>query len=817
MPNRMNSAWTRSISSSIAPFTLALVGGGLSYWSAARTPVTHVSSSMQTALDSMTIFLAVCSVMLAAVGMSRLLGEWGGDTHRWLRWSARYTARLPLWILTLPVALSASYLATRISLSPKANANIWPAFWLWLGAMMLFLSAFAPRQWWARSHLHLPSTTWFRVLLSEGVILVLVAAVALALRMTKLDAAPFLISGDEEAMGTEALHVVSGEIKNMFATAWEGVPSMVFFIDAGAFKVFGTGVVAIRMVSALTGAAAVVLTYLLLRDMFGRGQALVGALFMAVWDFHLHFSRAGLVNIGDALVAASTMYFAYRASRDQRAFDFAALGIVSGLGLYVYSTTRAVTLMIIAYLVYVSVFQRGFLRRNFGNLLLVVAAFGISAIPLGAYFLIHQDTFAGRLGSVGLFQSGWLDQQVDLGRSPVSILWDQILHAFGGFVHYPVASNVYVYNTPHPLIYGLAVIPFIAGFVYSVFHIEKKEYAFLLIGLVVPTVLGGVLTVPPTAWQRYLGAIPAASGLVAVGLWQLAEQLLPWKRSAVPLVALSAVSLLAAQNVDLYFRAAVNDVNFGAAIRSETVQYVKPLSKDTRVYWFGAPDVGANFVTFDLHDRKLIEVFDPVPQALTPVEQPSPSVYLFMPHREAELPLLTAKCPGGTTKTLSFHGSKVLTVYELFQANTCVPSLEPAPANDNFAASTKIASLPFSQTVSTKAATLEPGEPQPGPPKPGDPTPCGGVNNTAWYSFTPGTDMALVAQTVGSTADSLLAVYEGSALRSLTPVACSAHLPNRRAEVEFTAHAGVSYQFQVAALSYSVGTVTFRLAQAPSP
>lgn len=154
--------------------------------------------------------------------------------------------------------------------------------------------------------------------------------------------------------------------------------------------------------------------------------------------------------------------------------------------------------------------------------------------------------------------------------------------------------------------------------------------------------------------------------------------------------------------------------------------------------------------------------------------------------------------------------------YELSDPNTCVPTLEPPPGNDNFLNSTAVATLPFSDTVSTKAATLDPGEPQPGPPEAGNPMPCGGVPNTAWYSFTPSADTRVVAQTIGSSADTLVAVYEGDQLSSLTPVACSAHLPERAARVEFIARAGVRYHFQVAALSYSVGTVTFSLAESPN-
>ncbi len=57
-------------------------------------------------------------------------------------------------------------------------------------------------------------------------------------------------------------------------------------------------------------------------------------------------------------------------------------------------------------------------------------------------------------------------------------------------------------------------------------------------------------------------------------------------------------------------------------------------------------------------------------------------------------------------------------------------------------------------------------------------------------------------------ADALVAVYRGSELASLTPLDCAV---GSRAVVEFTAHAGVPYHLQVAALSYSTGTVTLSL------
>jgi hypothetical protein len=820
MPARMSNTHARSISFSIAVLGLALVGGGLSYWSAARTPVIPVSSRMQIALDSMTALLALCAAALAVMGICYLLGMWSSGAPNWIQRCANLIGQLPLWFLVLPVALSASYVAARIGLSRDANANYWLALWLWMGALTLLVLAFVPRGGWVRSRPDTTRAMWSRILLSEVVVIAVLAAVSLSLRVVKLDAAPFLTNGDEEAMRPD---VVAGNIRNMFAVGWGygwgDVPRLLYFFPvAGAFKVLGTGVVAMRMVSALVGAAAVVVTYLLLREMFGRGQALTGALFMAAYHLHLHFSRSGLQNVWDTLAAASAMYFAYRASRSRRAFDFAALGLVCGLTLNLYVSARAATLVVIAYLIYVSILQRSFLRDNLGKIALAAVTFSLAAMPIGAFFLTHTEAIAARPNSELLFNTGWYQQQLDMGRSAVSVVWDQALHAFGGFVYYPMSrANANLYDTPHPLIPGLAAVPFIAGFVYSVFHIEKKEYALLLIALVLPTVAGGVLTYPPIQWQRFLDTVPAISGLVAVGLWQLADRLLTWRRSLVPLVAFPAVIFLAAQNIDLYFHAAVADVSYGAPIKKVTIDYVNTLPQDTRVYWFGGPEVWVMFVGLSLHDYELREVFDQTPELVPPVERPSPSVYMFMPHRESELAPLVAKCPGGTTKTLSFRGGKLLTVYELMAGNTCTPTLEPPPTNDSFLSPITAIALPFSHTISTKAASAEPGEPQPGPPQAGNPTPCGGVPNTAWYSFTPSTDMRLVAETVGSSADTVVAVYEGTDLASLTPVTCSARLPDHTAGVEFTARSGTHYQFQVAALSFSVGTVTFSLAQSSAP
>jgi len=89
-------------------------------------------------------------------------------------------------------------------------------------------------------------------------------------------------------------------------------------------------------------------------------------------------------------------------------------------------------------------------------------------------------------------------------------------------------------------------------------------------------------------------------------------------------------------------------------------------------------------------------------------------------------------------------------------------SFLPAPPNDDFANATPITSLPLTDTVGLEAATTQPGEPSPS---------CVGLQNTAWYAFTPTTTESVSANTDRYGAG--LGVYTGTSLANLTEVGCN--------------------------------------------
>lgn len=775
--------------SPILLLALSACGLALTYWAIWRTPVIAVSAHVDGWLAALSIILGVAngSLTLGAIVVWWLdRGRPGALRDR----VSRAGDRLPAWLLVLPVSLAASAYAARMALNADPAANYWPAFASWLaGVLLLVISTLAlPRVHPPRLlSIRVTRPDWRAIARSEVVLVIALTVVALVLRAVDLAHAPILIHGDEEQIGVDAFAAANGNVRNMFAIGWGANPNMGFFLYGGFLKVLGGDIVSLRCASAVFGAAGVPALYLLLREMFGRAQALTGAVFLIGYALHLHFSRVGINVIWDTPTMAAALYAAYRASKYERAFDFAMAGSISGFAVYLYHGTRVVPVVVAAYFVYLCAFRWRFLRANAANLALASAAFTIALMPIGTYYIVHPHAFWARLDEAGIFQSGWYDLQRDAGRSAFDILWSQGKHAFGGWFYYPDRSPFILYTVSKPLVQGLAVVPLIAGVVYALLHLDDRRYALLILAFALPTFIGGTLTLGPPNAQRLFGAIPAVVGLIAVGLFQSAERLVWGRRAWAGVLAVVAAASLAAFDARSYFDAAANDTRWGALVPTGAIPYIRGLPDGTRVYWYGQPLITAGFSPFSLRDRPRVEVYDAAtgPDMLR-VQQPGPAVFMFMPYREARLALLRDKCPGGIEHVVSFRKQKLFTAYELFGPNECVPDTRPP---DDFASAVPLTSLgtPITDFTRTFGATTQSGEPQP----------CDMAGSTVWYAYTPANNAMLRADTDGSTFDTVLAVYTGNSVDALTQIVCNDDATDHRSRLSFDAMADETYYFQI--------------------
>ena len=142
------------------------------------------------------------------------------------------------------------------------------------------------------------------------------------------------------------------------------------------------------------------------------------------------------------------------------------------------------------------------------------------------------------------------------------------------------------------------------------------------------------------------------------------------------------------------------------------------------------------------------------------------------------------------------------------QGNVGVRVRPPPPANDNFAAAQLLSGLPTSAAGNNFSATRETGEPN----HAGDP---GGAS--VWYRWTAPSSGPVTVRTCGSSFDTVLGVYTGAAVGSLTPVGGNDDSCGTRSRVDFQAVEGTVYRIAVDGKAGAEGTISLNLFTTPPP
>jgi Calcineurin-like phosphoesterase len=133
-------------------------------------------------------------------------------------------------------------------------------------------------------------------------------------------------------------------------------------------------------------------------------------------------------------------------------------------------------------------------------------------------------------------------------------------------------------------------------------------------------------------------------------------------------------------------------------------------------------------------------------------------------------------------------------------ASTVDAKSTAAPANDNFANAQVISGTSGTATGSNVGATKESGEPN----HAGN---SGGAS--IWYRWTAPSAGSVTIDTTGSSFDTLLGVYTGSAVNALTTIASNDDCcGGRQSKVSFSAVSGTTYQIAVDGYNGKTGSVT---------
>jgi hypothetical protein len=257
---------------------------------------------------------------------------------------------------------------------------------------------------------HLPAgdgeRAWRSVGLPPGLgwwlLLAVAIGVGIAFRLHLIGSLPYGIWFDEAQNGIVARRILEDpSYRPIFVADKTQLPALFFYVFALALKLFGDGILALRLVATAAGILTLLVSYLLARELFDQRIAVLATFFLAVMRWHVNFSRFAMHGIFAPLFTAATLYFLVRGLKGKGATNFVVAGVLMGVGLQGYYSFLLVPVIVACLLLHHAMFARVLPWRK---LAAGVVAFGITAAavyaPLGVWALQHPEEFSQRTQAV---------------------------------------------------------------------------------------------------------------------------------------------------------------------------------------------------------------------------------------------------------------------------------------------------------------------------------------------------------------------------------------------------------------------------------
>lgn len=364
---------------------------------------------------------------------------------------------------------------------------------------------------------------------------------AFIVRVIALEEIPGGFHVDESGMAEfSLLHVFPQEADhtiNPFRTASGSHPILYYYILRLTTFIGGYSVSVERISSVLAGTLAVPALYFMVRQFANKRTALIAAVILAGYHYHVQWSRIALNNIWVTLLMPLTIGFFMWGWRERYAVGALLSGLFLGLSAYFYQGGSLVILLML-YLFF------GFWRtgEDRGALadysLRTFAAAWVVAAPLIMFAMLNYHDYSSRAADI----FGWspIAIEIESGSADAVLLhaWRQFIHSFGAYNFYPDRTGFYAPQKPFLL--GAASPVFVIGLFWTMY---KKHWLPALWVLLV-TFFGGFLLSAPPGSSHYVVVIPAICWLLAVVIDLLVEH--GWPRWAYLLLAVIVLT-------DLFF------------------------------------------------------------------------------------------------------------------------------------------------------------------------------------------------------------------------------------------------------------------------
>ena len=353
----------------------------------------------------------------------------------------------------------------------------------------------------------------------EILLFLAIAAAALAVRVWRIGEIPAGIYVDETNGGLDALYVLEGRGDSPFGTGWYGTPTGYIYYMALVFKVLGATWAGLKTVSILPAFLTVLAIYPLGRLMFGSLGGLSAMALLAFNRWHMSMSRWGWNEVVPPLFQILATFFLLRGLRDRRSSDFAIGGLISGLMMYTYLSSRLALATLGLFAVYFLLVAEGgplaAWKRHWRGLTLFLFAWVVAVAPIAVTHITDPFTFFNRVGEISVFR----DVRESRSYEPLRRNIKDHLKFF-----HQTGDHQSKHNLPdEPHADPLGGLLFMIGLAYALLRVRDPRRGLLWLWLLLG-MAGGVFSSNHESPQSYrtLTAAPAVALLAADVLVRLA-------------------------------------------------------------------------------------------------------------------------------------------------------------------------------------------------------------------------------------------------------------------------------------------------------
>lgn len=249
------------------------------------------------------------------------------------------------------------------------------------------------------------------------IIFLLILALAIFLRVYKLDAIPTALFGDEIDVGYQAYSLwetgrdLTGRFMPFYLRSLSEFRTPLYIYSAVPFVgIFGLNEWGVRLPAAFWGLVSIAGIFLLARKLFNTQTALIAMLLTSISPWHLQYSRASFeVTMLLSFIIFGVYFFLLGLQKNRYLFLSAILLISS---IYIYST--AVAFIPLLGLLLLIIHFKEIIKIKIKNILLLILTLLIILIPV--IMSMYTGEAKERFSLISIFQDSVLIDKINLSR-----------------------------------------------------------------------------------------------------------------------------------------------------------------------------------------------------------------------------------------------------------------------------------------------------------------------------------------------------------------------------------------------------------------